>query len=98
MFKIFSRYLREHLERRVINQKEKVDNATKKQQSCYCKCDNSFFSDYLEKINKHCGCKYAVLSVKEQTYRERKYDAFTTSNYLKESWIEALGWVKIVIF
>lgn len=94
MFKVFSRYLREHLERRVINQKEKVDNATKKQQSCYCKCDSSFFSDYLEKINKRCRCKHAVVSLNEQTYRESKYDTFTTSNYLKESWIEALGWVK----
>lgn len=93
MLKAFTRYFREHLERNVINQKEKVDSATKNQQSCYCAYNSSFFHDYLKKIKQFGRCKRAVVSLKEQQEYTDTNDTFTTSDYLKDSLFEALGWV-----
>lgn len=95
MFRILKGYMRKHVDRKVVHKKEKVANSSRRQKSyCYCFCDKSFFPDYFKKVNRKFGnCRRALTGVKDSDREKGTDDTFKVETYLRNPWIEAIGWV-----
>lgn len=94
MFKVLKGYVRRHVESR-NHTKRRTDSASKKQRSYYSFYDKSFVPDYVRRVNRKFGnCKRSLIGVQECNEEKGTDDTFKTATYLRNPWIEAIGWVR----